>query len=260
MLAALLGLLRRGVRPAALLHSPWLGVALLALLALAWTLSFAMVAGLVAWQGRMLFPALPAIAIMLAAGLATFGSALPRLLLPLLALLALALPFTVIVPAYEWRTLPPDRAQATISQPVYARYAKPWEQGIVLRGWHAPPPPAAAGTTVDIRLLWHALERVEHNWTVFVHLVDAEGAIVAEHNSIPQRGQFPMPHWTPGDWLTDTHPLALPPDLPPGAYTLRVGLYLPWQSDPRQGRRQEVWDATGELLGDMAEIGTLRVR
>jgi 4-amino-4-deoxy-L-arabinose transferase-like glycosyltransferase len=258
-LAALVGLLRRGARPAALQHSPWLGVALLVVLALAWTLSFAFVAGLVAWQGRMLFPALPAIAMILAAGLASLGAALPRLLLPLLALLALALPLGVIAPAYEWRTLPPDHAQAMADQPVYARYAKPWEQGVVLRGWHAPPEPVAAGTTIEIRLLWHTLERVEHNWTVFVHLVDAEGAIVAEHNSIPQQGQFPMPRWTPGDWLTDTHPLALPPDLPPGPYTLRVGLYLPWQSDPRQGRRQEVWDAAGEPLGDVAEIGTLTV-
>jgi hypothetical protein len=263
-LAALAALLRRGVRPAALLRGPWLGVVLLVALALAWTLSFALVAGLVAWQGRMLFPALPAIAIGLAAGLATFGATLPRLLLPLLAMLALALPLGVMMPAYEWRTLPPAAAQHMLAQPeterVYARYAKPWEQGVVLRGWHAPPEPIAAGTTVDIRLLWHALERVEHNWTVFVHLVDAEGEIVAEHNSIPQRGAFPLPRWTPGDWVTDTHPLPLPPDLPAGTYTLRVGLYLPWQSDPRQGRRQEVWNAAGEPLGDVAAIGTLTVR
>ena len=41
----------------------------LPILAFAWVVSFALAAGLVAWQGRLLFPALPAIAILLAAGM-----------------------------------------------------------------------------------------------------------------------------------------------------------------------------------------------
>jgi hypothetical protein len=42
-------------------------------LALAWLVSFALTAGLVAWQGRLLFPALPAIAILMARGLITWA-------------------------------------------------------------------------------------------------------------------------------------------------------------------------------------------
>jgi hypothetical protein len=119
-----------------------------------------------------------------------------------------------------------------------------------------------AGQTISITLTWHGLERVppDRNWTVFLHLVDDAGEIVAEHNSIPQGGQMPMPLWTPGDWLEDTHPLTIPADLPPGDYTLRVGLYRPWQRDPRKGHRQEVWNAQRTHIGDYAEVGTLRVR
>ncbi len=256
-----------------LLRGPWALVLLLIGMALAWVVSFALVAGLVAWQGRMLFPALPAIAMVLAYGLAQWPLPIGRrqytpifriigVTLPL-GLLALYLPYGVIAPAYTWHTLPPETAQQRIEQPAYARYARSWEQGIVLRGWHLAEHDADtlnAGDDLTLVLTWHALEHIEHNWTVFVHLVDAEGQIVAEHNSIPQTGAFPLPQWTPGDWVEDRHPLVLPADLPAGEYRLRVGLYLPWQRDPQKGRREQAWDQQGNHIGDFAEVGMLRVR
>ena len=48
----------------------WWPILLLPLLAFGWVVSFALTAGLVAWQGRLLFPALPALAILLAVGIA----------------------------------------------------------------------------------------------------------------------------------------------------------------------------------------------
>jgi hypothetical protein len=280
--AALVGLLRmvleqrqqivHSLSPWQIARSPWAAVVLLPLLALAWVVSFALAAGLVAWQGRMLFPALAAIAVGLAWGLVRLCApwSARRVLfavgVPLFAL-ALYLPPAIIDPAYDWHTLPPAVAQSRIEHPTYARYAKPWEQGVELRGWRihtdgqqsAADQTIRAGDTLSLTLTWHALEQIEHNWTVFVHLVDDSGRIVTEHNSIPQQGGFPMPAWTPGDWLEDSHTLRLPADLPPGTYRLRVGLYLPWQRDPQEGRRQEVWNRAGKKIGDFAEIGTIQV-
>lgn len=248
-------------------RSPWLPLLLLPLLALAWVISFALLAGHVAWQGRQLVSALPALAILLAWGLL----ALPgigrqmRLLLATAGVLALAAPIAVIAPAYPWHTLPPDLAQARSPQPAYARYAKPWEQGVELRGWHTsragqPLPPGTRvrpGQAISLTLTWHALERVPHDWTIFLHLVDAQGQIVAEDNRRPQ--PQPLPLWAPGDWIETNHPLYLPADLPPDCCTLRVGLYLPWQRNPRAGRRQEVWARTGAKLGDLAEVGRIDI-
>ncbi len=284
---ALVGLLHtaRSARLAAFLHSGWLVVGLLPMLAFAWVVSFAFTAGLVAWQGRMLFAALPAIALLLARGIDASAHRLSRppllhhrlVLVPavLLCAVAVVVPLRFIAPAYVWHTLPPAVAQAQVGTPVYARYAKPWEQGAELRGWrlerstpttahthaHDPHEPVRvqAGERITITLTWHALERIEHNWTVFLHLVDDAGAIVAEDNAIPQQGAFPMPQWTPGDWLHDPHTLTIPPDLPAGEYVLRVGLYLPWQRDPQSGRRLDTWARDGTDLGDYAEVGTLRV-
>ncbi len=240
--------------PLRLVRSPWMGVALLLLMALAWTVSFALTAGLVAWQGRMLFPALAAIAIVLAAGLWRLSHRLVFVVPVVLCLVALYLPLGVIAPAYEWRTLPAAQAQASLGQAVYARYAQSWERGVELRGWRSEGL-AEPGTTINVTLTWHVLERVPHDWTVFVHLVDGADRIVAEHNSQPQNGAFPMSGWTVGDWLLDTHSLSLSPDLAAGSYTLRIGLYLPAQG----GRRQGVWAADGRPLGDYADIGTIIV-
>ncbi len=249
------------------LHSPgqgWGGPLIALGMAGAWTLAFALTAGLVAWQGRMLFPAISAIGLLLAAGLLALGTVGPlaslarrplavALMLGLLALATL-MPLGVIRPAYPWVALAPREAQAHLGNPLYARYAASWEQGVVLRGWRLEATPQP-GITLPVTLTWNSLEPVPHSWTVFVHLVDTAESIVAESNSRPQGDELPFTLWTPGDWMADTHSLALPANLAPGAYRLRVGLYSPEQG----GRRQQVWDNDGHLLGDVVELGVVEV-
>lgn len=285
-LVAVIGLVRaaRSHGPEARFAGPWPAPVIAVAMAFAWTLAFAATAGLVAWQGRMLFPALGAVAVLLAAGLQAVGGwgsgwgsggvgkreipdgadRLPPspphphapaslLIFPLLAL-ALFMPFGVIRPGYSWVALAPRVAQAELGTPVFARYAASWERGVVLRGWRLDGLPAA-GAALPLTLTWNSLEPVPRPWTVFVHLVDADGAIVAESNSQPRGGALPFPLWTPGDWVADSHTLRLPANLPPGEYKLRVGLYRP----EKGGQRQQVWAEEGVALGDLATVGVLRV-
>ncbi len=55
----------------------------------------------------------------------------------------------------------------------------------------------------------------------YVHLLDAEGALRAQHDGL----DCPAPFWLEGDVIVQMHYLQLPGDLPAGAYTVRVGLY-----------------------------------
>jgi hypothetical protein len=82
-----------------------------------------------------------------------------------------------------------------------------------------------------VTLHWHALETPDRDCHTFVHLLDAEGNIVAQHDGPPVDGQAPTLGWLPGEYLTDPHPLQIPLDLPEGIYRLGVGLYDPntWQ-------------------------------
>ena len=240
-------------------------VLLLPALALAWALSFALTAGLVAWQGRLIFPALPAIAILLALGLATwlnpehstesrrwYNSV--RFLVPgFWFCLALWLPFGAIRPAYTVYTLPENAAQALLGEPTYARLGNDGDPGVELLGWQAAQP-LRAGQPATLTLMWHARGRQDRDWTVFIHLVDGDETIVAEDNTPPLGGAFPMTQWVAGDWVRDTHTLTLPAGLPPGEYRLRVGLF-----DQATGDRAGVFSQGGRLQGDHHLVTKLRV-
>jgi hypothetical protein len=257
-------------RPSSFVFGPegWWPILALPVLAFGWVVSFALTAGLVAWQGRLLFPALPALAILLARGLVawdgkTRGKAdkatsrqasmflLPLLLVSTLAALALWLPFGVIRPAYVFHTLPEATALDRLGTQVYGRYGVPGESGAELRGWRIERG-SLPGGTLELTLIWHALARQNRNWTVFVHVVDAQDQIVAEDNRQPQGGAFPMSQWVVGDWVEDRHPLVLPAALAPGQYRIRVGLF-----DPRTERRAGMYNQRGRLRGDYLDVGSV---
>jgi 4-amino-4-deoxy-L-arabinose transferase-like glycosyltransferase len=253
----------------------WLLLVLPAL-AFAWVVSFAVTAGLVAWQGRLLFPALPAIAILLACGLSVVSRPLsvvvaryivpqritnrgPRaavlffVLCPLF-LIALWLPGAVIRPAYPPQSLPEAAALAQIETPVHGQLRRRGEPGVDLRGWRLDGQPRP-GAALDVSLVWFAAARQAPDWVVFVHLVDAQGHMVAEDNRPPRDGAFPTTQWNQGDWVEDRHRLALPADLATGAYTLRAGMYDPGHENQRAG----VYDAEGDLIGEWLDLGRIIV-
>jgi len=94
----------------------------------------------------------------------------------------------------------------------------------------------APGSPLEVTLHWHALATPDGNYHTFVHLLDAEGQIVAQHDGSPGKGALPTLGWLPGEYLTDAHLLQLPFDLPDGVYRLGVGLYDP-ASSQRLGER-----------------------
>ena len=85
------------------------------------------------------------------------------------------------------------------------------------------------GSLLAVTLHWHALHTPDGNYHAFVHLLDAEGNTLAQHDGPPGAGGRTLPTlgWLPGEYIVDEHPLQLPPDLPGGEYLLGVGLYDP---------------------------------
>jgi len=83
------------------------------------------------------------------------------------------------------------------------------------------------GSPLQLTLHWHARQTPERNYYAFVHLLDSEGHILAQHDGPPGNGELPTLGWLPGEYLTDGHRLQLPFDLPDGEYRLGVGLYDP---------------------------------
>lgn len=85
----------------------------------------------------------------------------------------------------------------------------------------------AAGETAVLTLRWHAAVPTPAYPTIFVHLLNATGDLVAQWDAPPVQGAYPVANWQPNALVTDAHTLPLPADLPAGTYTVVIGLYEP---------------------------------
>lgn len=118
---------------------------------------------------------------------------------------------------------PPALIQMNASVVVSAEAS--WEGNVALRTVSLPGNSPAAGDVLPIQLEWEATGSPQRDATVFVHLVDENGNIVAQRDQRPFDNRFPMPTWQPGEVLRDIYPVSLPAGLPSGSYSLKVGLY-----------------------------------
>lgn len=93
-------------------------------------------------------------------------------------------------------------------------------------------------------LWWQSLAATPHHYTVFVHLLDDAGNLVAQADGVPNKGLSPTAVWLPGELIRDVRPIS-----PEGR--VAIGLY-----DGATGVRLTAVDtATGEhLLNDAVQI------
>ncbi|MDQ1300684.1 MAG: hypothetical protein QG637_604 [Chloroflexota bacterium] len=96
----------------------------------------------------------------------------------------------------------------------------------------APPNGFQPGSAIPLTLYWQAAAATDRPYTVFVHLVDATGAIHGYGDGEPGGGGLPTTSWLAGEYLADGHQVNVSSAAPPGAYRLRIGLY-----DPTTGQR-----------------------
>jgi 4-amino-4-deoxy-L-arabinose transferase-like glycosyltransferase len=76
-----------------------------------------------------------------------------------------------------------------------------------------------------LSLYWQAEKPDDIDYTVFVHLLNAAGQMVAGQDSQPVGGRYPTSIWEPGEIVPDERSFATG-DLPPGTYQLEVGMYV----------------------------------
>jgi hypothetical protein len=112
-----------------------------------------------------------------------------------------------------------------------------------------------ASRKLDVALYWDSLTALadDEPYTAFLHLLNTEGALIAQSDVPPAAGLFPTSAWQPGDLVLSRHQLELPADAPqPANYKLLAGLYHPSDGARLTARRA----ANNEpLLNDAAPIG-----
>lgn len=115
-----------------------------------------------------------------------------------------------------------------------------WDNGIQLLGYDV-----TVGEGLTITLYWQPQSQINTNLRYFVHVIDTDTRIIAIQDGIPLNWTRPTTGWSPGEVLTDTFTLTVPP----GDYLLRIGWY-----DPLTNTRVTLPDGS-----DTAVLGAMEV-
>jgi len=100
-------------------------------------------------------------------------------------------------------------------------------------------------TPLTVTLYWQAQTALSRDYTVFVHVFDEAGEMLAQDDGPPRAGWYPTSVWETGDVIVDVRRLDVP-ELPVGQTVhVRVGMYL-----PDDLTRLPVLDSAGQPLPD----------
>jgi len=94
-----------------------------------------------------------------------------------------------------------------------------------------------------LSLYWQADQPTDVPYTVYVHVVAADGFNRTSQDNQPVWGSYPTHTWQPHETITDKYTLTIPEGTPPGPHQIRVGWY---RSD--NGARVSVTNSTAEWV------------
>ena len=201
--------------------------------------------------GRLIFPAMASLALLLSAGWHTLVyrlgrgrsarviAALPGAILLVLSIVALPL---WIVPAYAPPALLTDedlnRQPGQAIDVVYGQVAR-------LVRWDAPRDPwPQPGGRLNLRLCWEPLQRDARLLLVLVQIVGPQNRVVASRRTVPGLGTYPTGSWTPGQRFCDPVQVQIDAQAPvPAVYWVEVSII-----DPQTDTRLPAYSAEGTLL------------
>jgi hypothetical protein len=114
---------------------------------------------------------------------------------------------------------------------------------VELVGYEFSPTDPVSGQPATVTLYWGSDAATDSNAKVFVHILDAAGEIMAQHDGLPVLNTYPLYSWQSGKIVADSHPLVWAEV--DGDYSIAIGLY-----DPHTLERWPVWDEAGNRQPD----------
>jgi hypothetical protein len=115
---------------------------------------------------------------------------------------------------------PPERSVPMSAPALGTPSSAVFADQIALRGYTI----SRSANALDLTLQWQALSQPLHAYTVFAHVVDANGRQVGQQDNMPVRDQSPTSCWVLGEIVTDPYSITIAPDAA-GPLTIEVGLY-----------------------------------
>ena len=116
----------------------------------------------------------------------------------------------------------------------------------------------AAGEDMQVTLYWRALEPMETDYVVFVHVIDpATWSIVGTSDAQPANWTRPTTTWEVGEIIEDTHTFTINDDAPAMPYEVEVGIYS--QQPDGTLQRLRVFAENGGMPNDYIYLSRVRV-
>lgn len=207
-------------------------------------------------QGRLIFTAISAWSTWLVLGLSQllprrWSSLLPGAMAAFLFGLAAWAPFGVIAPAYRPPILPPT----TDPEPEHVLRADMGGQ-LRLLGYDIERTSARPGEAVRFTLYWEAQRKMDRNWSIFCHVLDAElEAPIAVRDRYPAQGLLPTSTMDPGLRWADRYAVWLPETaFAPSESLLEIGLY-----DGAERVPIVIEDGVGQVVDNALRFQPLRI-
>ena len=98
---------------------------------------------------------------------------------------------------------------------------------LMLRSFAQTSPSAAWGRDGGLVLEWEALQPLEEDYSTFLHVYNAHGQRIAQGDTlITDKNLEPTSQWEAESENRTVYHLDIPPETPPGAYSLDLGVYL----------------------------------
>lgn len=197
--------------------------------------------------GRLLFPALAPLSILLQLGLRRLSRSLPYAAVIYTGTMALLGPASIL-PAYQppalLSALPPTVRPLQLEVGDFAKLA----------GVSISPPIAHPGEEVTATLCWRARAQTVEPQTVFIQLVGEGTYLAGARNTYPGLGRYATTLWQPGALFCDEIAMPIAADASaPARYVLHVGMF-----DLTTGQRAPIIAEDGTPLS-VIEPGAVKV-
>ena len=167
----------------------------------------------------------------------------------------LLLLFAVVLEPAGWLRL---ESAGRIAEPAEVDiYANMGDQ-IALLGYDLSSETPAPGEAIGLTLYWKALQPLERNYQVYVHLfwqpADGGEPIFWGQADKINPGEFPTERWPIDRYVRDFHELTLNPETGPGHLIVRTGLWY-----QQEGWRLQHLDEIGNVIDDGIELTILEI-
>ena len=140
-------------------------------------------------------------------------------------------------PVYLTRDLPGAAARYSLdaagpliavspkAAPAAAPAGRPVGAGVILVDAQARVRETRSGVSVRASVVWSAAAPITEELKVSARLLDAEGRVVAQQDSVPVHFTYPTTAWAPGELVRDVYDLAIPRGAPLAAGRVLLILY-----------------------------------